>query len=173
VVGLSRVSPENAVVSSVDEKPSIQALERKQGYLKLPSGRALTGQSHDDKKHGTTAFFAAFDMATGRVTGRQHKRRRRIAFLDFMNRVVAAHPGRDLHVTPDNLNTHKPKNDRWSKRHANMRFHFAPTKASGLDQVAIRFSIPETRALNGTSFSARSDLMAHIAAYDVDAKPFG
>jgi hypothetical protein len=31
----------------VDEKPSIQALERAQGYLKLSNGRALTGQSHE------------------------------------------------------------------------------------------------------------------------------
>jgi hypothetical protein len=28
--------PENAIVTCVDEKPSIQALERAQGYLKLP-----------------------------------------------------------------------------------------------------------------------------------------
>ena len=28
--------PENAIVICVDEKPSIQALERAQGYLKLP-----------------------------------------------------------------------------------------------------------------------------------------
>lgn len=35
---------EKAIVLCVDEKPSIQALERAQGYLKLPNGRALTGQ---------------------------------------------------------------------------------------------------------------------------------
>jgi hypothetical protein len=29
---------------AVDEKPSIQALERSQGYLKMPNGRALTGR---------------------------------------------------------------------------------------------------------------------------------
>jgi hypothetical protein len=34
--------PENAIVLAVDEKPSIQALERVQGYLKLPNGRSLT-----------------------------------------------------------------------------------------------------------------------------------
>jgi hypothetical protein len=34
-------------VICVDEKPSIQALERAQGYLKFPNGRALSGQSHD------------------------------------------------------------------------------------------------------------------------------
>src|SRR6188474_626612 len=48
-----------AIVLCVDEKPSIQALERVQGYLKLPNGRALTGHSHDYRRHGTTTLFAA------------------------------------------------------------------------------------------------------------------
>ncbi len=66
IVGLYLDPPENALVLAVDEKPSIQALERKQGYLKLANGRALTGQSHDYKRHGTTTLFAAFDVATGK-----------------------------------------------------------------------------------------------------------
>jgi transposase len=41
VVGLYMAPPENAIVISVDEKPSIQALERAQGYLKLSNGRTL------------------------------------------------------------------------------------------------------------------------------------
>ena len=69
---------------AVDEKPSIQALERAQGY-KLPNGRALTGQSHDYKRHGATALFAALNVGSGEVDGRHDKRRRRVAFLDFMN----------------------------------------------------------------------------------------
>jgi transposase len=176
VVGLYMAPPENAIVISVDEKPSIQALERKQGYLKMPGGRALTGQSHDYKRHGTTTLFAAFNVITGKVIGRQYQRRRRIEFLDFMNRVVAAHPGRELHVVLDNLNTHKPKNDRWLKRHPNVHFHFTPTKASWLNQVEIWFSILAAKALNGTSFDSRKQLMAHIdafiTAYNIDAKPF-
>jgi len=55
--------------SRLMEKPSIQALERAQGYLKLPNGRAMIGQSHDYKRHGTTTLFAALDVATGKVTG--------------------------------------------------------------------------------------------------------
>jgi hypothetical protein len=70
IVGLYMAPPENAVVLSVDEKPSIQALERAQGDLKLPTGRAMIGQSHDDKRHGTTTLFAALEVATGKVTGR-------------------------------------------------------------------------------------------------------
>ena len=68
VVGLYMAPPENAIVLCVDEKPSIQALERAQGYLKLPNGRALTGHSHDYKRNGTSTLFAAFEVGTGRVT---------------------------------------------------------------------------------------------------------
>src|SRR3984957_20660135 len=57
VVGLYIDPPPKAIVLCVDEKPSIQALERAQGYLRLPNGRALTGQSHDYKRHGTTTLF--------------------------------------------------------------------------------------------------------------------
>ena len=48
VVGLYVAPPSKAIVLCVDEKPSIQALERAQGYLKLPNGRALTeiGRAH-------------------------------------------------------------------------------------------------------------------------------
>ena len=42
IVGLYLSPPCNAVVISVDEKPAIQALERAQGYLKLPNGKAIT-----------------------------------------------------------------------------------------------------------------------------------
>jgi hypothetical protein len=66
VVGLYVAPPKKAIVLCVDEKPSIQALERAQGYLKLPYGRSLTGQSHDYKRHGTTTLFAALEVATGR-----------------------------------------------------------------------------------------------------------
>jgi transposase len=64
VVGLYINPP---AVLCVDEKPSIQALERAQGYLKLPNGRAWTGQSHDYKRHGTTTLFAALEVATGKI----------------------------------------------------------------------------------------------------------
>ena len=74
VVGLYVGPPTKAIVLCVDEKPSIQALERAQGYLKLPNGRALTGQSHDYKRHGTTTLFAALEVATGRIIAAHSKR---------------------------------------------------------------------------------------------------
>lgn len=43
IVGLSMAPPEHAVLLAIDKTPSIQALERAQGYLRLPTGRAMTG----------------------------------------------------------------------------------------------------------------------------------
>jgi hypothetical protein len=78
VVGLYLAPPEYAVVLCVDEKPHIQALERAQGYLKLPDGRALAGFSHEYKRHGTTTLFAALEVATGQVVAGHYERRRRV-----------------------------------------------------------------------------------------------
>ena len=50
-------------VLAVDEKPSIQALERTQGWIRLPNGKALTGFNHCYTRHGTTTLFAALDVA--------------------------------------------------------------------------------------------------------------
>jgi transposase len=176
IVGLYLQPPENAVVLSVDEKPHIQALERAQGWLKLPNGKALTGFSHEYKRHGTTTLFAALDVATGLVRGGHYRRRRRVEFLHFMNRTVAAHPGREIHVILDNLNTHKPKHDRWLARHPNVHFHFTPTHASWLNQVEVWFSILSRKALANASFTApcqvRDQIDAFIAAYNQDAQPF-
>src|SRR6266478_1960673 len=176
VVGLYVAPPEKAIVLCVDEKPSIQALERAQGYLKLPNGRALSGHSHDYKRNGTSTLFAALEVATGKVTAAHKKRRRRVEFLDFMNDIVAAWPDTAIHVVLDNLNTHKPSNDRWLKLHPNVQFHFTPTRASWLNQVEIWFSILQAKSLHGASFTSVKQLREHIdafiEAYNVDAKPF-
>jgi len=176
VVGLYLNPPENAIVLSVDEKPHIQALERAQGWLRLPNGKALSGFSHDYKRHGTTTLFAALEVTTGLVKAGHYRRRRRVEFLDFMNGIVAAYPERNIHVILDNLNTHKPKHDRWRQRHKNVRFHYTPTHASWLNQVEIWFSILSQQSLTAASFTSPEQLRRHIdsfvAAYNQTAHPF-
>ncbi len=93
----------------VDEKPGIQALERAQGWLRLPSGKALTGYNHEYKRHGTTTLFAALEVASRMVKAGHYSRRRE--FLAFMNEVVSSYPKQEIHVVLDNLNSHKPKVD--------------------------------------------------------------
>ena len=176
IVGLYLAPPDGALVLAVDEKPHIQALERAQGYLKLPNGRALGGQAHQYTRHGTSTLFAAFDVACGTVVARHYQRRRRIEFLDFMNRVVADHAGREIHVILDNLNTHKPKRDAWLARHKNVHFHFTPTHASWLNQVECWFSILAGQSLRSASFTGVAQLRKHIDAfierYNQNARPF-
>jgi transposase len=176
IVGLYMRPPDNAVVLSVDEKPSIQALERAQGYLKLPNGRAMIGQSHDYKRNGTTTLFAALNVGTGQVMGRHYGRRRRLEFLDFMNRVVKQYQDKEIHVILDNLSTHKPKRDMWLARHPNVHFHYTPTHSSWLNQIEIWFSILSRKSLKGGSFGSVGELIAHIRnfidSYNEEARPF-
>lgn len=114
-------------------------------------------------------------MLSGQVTASHYKRRRRIEFLDFMNRTVAAYPGKQIHVILDNLSTHKPKRERWLARHPNVRFHFTPTYSSWLNQIEIWFSILQASSLAGASFTDIQQLRDHIdhfvASYNTRAVP--
>src|SRR5262249_789950 len=69
-----------------------------------------------------------------------------------------------------------PKNDRWLKHHANVHFHFTPTRASWLNQIEIWFSILADQSLAGVSFNSVVQLRSHIDAfiedYNEHAKPF-
>jgi transposase len=177
ITGLYLDPPENAVVICVDEKPHIQALERAQGYLRLPNGRAITGFSHEYKRHGTTTLFAALQVTTGLVSAGHYQRRRRREFLDFMNEILRDYgPQAEVHVILDNLNTHKPKKDRWLARHRNVRFHYTPTHASWPNQIEIWFSILTRQALKGRSFRSPRELReaidAFVQTHNAKAAPF-
>jgi transposase len=176
IVGLYLDPPENAVVISVDEKPAIQALERAQGWLRLPDGKAIRGFNHEYKRHGTTTLFAALEVATGMVEVGHYPRRRRREFLDFMNNLIAHYPETKLHVILDNLNIHKPKHDRWLAKHPNVNFHYTPTHASWINQVECWFSIlwrQVLKGLNATSVrEVRKAIDTFINAYSQKAQPF-
>ena len=176
IIGLYLNPPENAVVISVDEKPAIQALERALGWFRLPDGRALKGFNHEYKRHGTTTLFAALEVAKGLVKVGHYPRRRRREFLDFMNSIMAQYPDTELHVVLDNLNTHKPKHDKWLARHHNVHFHYTPTHASWLNQVECWFSILWRQALRGLNATSPRDVRraidAFVQAYSENAHPF-
>jgi transposase len=177
IVGLYLAPPEEAVVLCVDEKPSIQALERRQGWLRLPNGKAITGRDHEYKRHGTTNLFAGLEVATGHVQAGHANRKRRREFLQFMNELIGEYsPDTEIHVILDNYCTHKPKQDRWLKRHRNVHFHFTPTHASWLNQVETWFSILWRQSLRGASFQSprqvRQAIDNFITAYNEQAEPF-
>lgn len=176
VIGLYLNPPENALVLSVDEKPSIQALERARGYVQTSSGKIVQGMKSTYKRHGTVNLFAALEVATGVIRSKTTQTKKRADFQAFMDEVVADHPAdRQIHVILDNLNTHK-KNDAWLAAHPNVTFHFTPTSASWLNQVEIWFGIFQRKTLNNASFRSIEQLTeaidAFIAAYNKSAAPF-
>jgi transposase len=82
-VGLN--PPEHAIVFCVDEKTSIQALDRTQPGLPLKKGRCNT-MTHDYKRNGTTTPFAALDVATGEIKGECHQKHTHKEFLSFLKK---------------------------------------------------------------------------------------
>lgn len=176
IVGLYLNPPVNALVLSVDEKPSMQALERKTGYVETSSGKIVRGLKSTYKRHGTLNLFAALEVATGAIHTQTTKQKRRVEFLEFMNHVAADVPeNTEVHVILDNYCIHK-KNDPWLTTHPNVHFHFTPTSASWLNLVEVWFGILTRKALRGASFrnveELRHAIEAFVAAYTPTAKPF-
>src|SRR5258707_3027532 len=66
IVGLYLNPPENALVLCVDEKPSIQALDRTQPLLPL-SAQKPRRWTNEYVRHGTQTLLAALEIASGKV----------------------------------------------------------------------------------------------------------
>lgn len=176
IVGLYLNPPVNAVVLCVDEKPSIQALERKTGFIMTDNGRIVRAYKSTYKRHGTLNLFAALEVSTGKIAGKVTETKKREDFRKFMNEVVAEYSAeREIHVILDNYCTHK-RNEEWLVAHDNVHFHFTPTSASWLNQVEIWFGIFSRKALRGASFASPAELRQRIEdfieRYNPDSKPF-
>lgn len=131
VVGLYMNPPDHAVVMCVDEKTSIQALDRTQPSLPMRPGQ-LERRTHDYKRNGVTDLFAALNLATGQVVHQTRPQHRAIEFRRFLDTIDAAVPGGlNVHVVLDNSSTHKtPAIHTWLLRHPRFQFHFTPTSSS-------------------------------------------
>ena len=165
VVGLYLNPPEHAVVLSVDEKTSIQALERTQPPLPLRSGRAVR-HTHDYKRHGVIDLFAALEVATGTVTHHMSNTHAARDFLGFMKKVVRKYPGRELHVILDNSSTHGTADVRaWLASNSQVHFHYTPTSASWLNQIEGFFGILAKQSLSVTDYPSKRALREHLDQY--------
>ncbi len=176
IIGLYLSPPRNALVICVDEKPSIQAMERKTGYVYTSSGKVVRGLKSTYQRHGTINLFAALNVATGTIQSKTTATKKRPDFQAFLNDVLSDVPAeQEIHVILDNYSTHK-RNDAWLAQHPHVYFHFTPTSASWLNQVEIWFGILSRKTLVGASFSSTEHLTyaieAFIAAYNPNAHPF-
>ena len=177
VVGLYLNPPVNALVLSVDEKPSIQAIERTSGYVETDSGKVVRGLKSTYKRHGTLNLFAALEVGTGQVKTKFTEFKKREDFRSFLDGVLADKPpDKDIHVVLDNYSPHKGNEDWLAKFEGRVQFHFTPTSASWLNQIEIVFSLLQRKTLNGGSFKTKEQLREAIEAFfrkhNEHAKPF-
>ncbi|ARU56486.1 IS630 family transposase [Oleiphilus messinensis] len=177
VVGLYLSPPENAVIFSVDEKSSIQALDRTQPGLPMKKGRAGT-MTHDYKRHGTSTLFAALNVETGEVIGECKSRHRHQEFLSFLKTVEKNAPKNlDLHLIVDNYSTHKHESvKRWLSRNERVKLHFIPTSSSWLNLVERFFGLLTEKQLKRGIFTSVRELETCIHSYienhNASPKPF-
>jgi len=177
VVGLYLNPPEQAIVLCMDEKSSVQALDRTQPSLPMVKGRAAT-MTHDYKRHGTTTLFAALDVLTGKVIGSCLPKHRHTEFLKFLKVIDSEVPdGLDVHLILDNYSTHKHATiHAWLAKHPRFNLRFTPTSSSWLNLVERWFRELTEKALRRGVFHSVPDLIAAIETY-LDAhnnnpKPF-
>ena len=175
---LYRQAPKGSVVLSIDEKTSIQAIERKHADRAPRPGR-IRRREFEYIRHGTQALTAALDVHSGRVLGRCTDRRTQDDLVGFMEDVARAYPSGTVHVIWDNLNTHRAQAvwDEFNARHAErFVFHFTPLHASWVNQIELLFGIYSRRVLRHASHTSTAQLRqrtdAFIAQRNASPKPF-
>lgn len=174
----------------VDEKTGLQALERKHPGWILEPGKPAR-REHEYKRHGTTCLTAAFDVATGEVSGILTATRPATQFAAFVKRLCDENrEAFRIHIVLDQLNTHwhhevckmvaeasgttydpaqhtkGPSRRLWlCDENKRVVFHFTPKHASWLNQVEIWFSTLSRKALARGSFSSVDDLETKVLAF--------
>ena len=177
VVGLYMDPPDKAIVLCVDEKSQIQALDRTQPGLPMKRGRCAT-MTHDYKRNGTAALFAALNILDGKVIGECHSRHRPQEFLKFLRRLDREFPKKtELHLILDNYGTHShPKVKAWLGKHSRFKLHFTPTSASWLNLVERWFRDLTDKRIRRGVFRSVPELidviMEYIAINNEKPKPF-
>jgi transposase len=177
IVGLYLDPPDRALVLCVDEKSQIQALDRTQPLLPMRPGQPER-RTHDYIRHGTTALFAALDVATGKIIGQCHRRHRAREFRRFLDAIEAAVPAElDIHLVLDNYATHKtPLIRRWLAKRPRFHLHFTPIGSSWINLVERWFGLLTQKQLRrGAHCSTRAleaAILEYIALSNINPKPF-
>jgi len=150
----------------MEEKTSVQALDRTQASLPMKRGRAPATTS-DDKRQDTTTLLATLGALDGTVIGSRVDRHRHEEFLKFLGTVDKEVPkGLAVHMILDNYATHKhPDVKSWLVKHPRFHLHFTPTSSSWLNLVERWFRELTDKAIRRGVFHSVPDLIAAIEKY--------
>jgi hypothetical protein len=92
---------------SIDEKTSIQALERKESTAPLSKG-GYKRREFEYKRHGTTCLIAALDIGTNKIShALLNPTRTEVDFAKFIDATIKKYPkNEEIIFMTDHLNTH-------------------------------------------------------------------
>jgi transposase len=177
IIGLYLNPPQHAVVFCVDEKTAIQALDRTLPVLPLSPGRAER-HGFEYVRHGTLSLYAALNVHTGHVLGDTVPRHTAVAFVTFLDQVVASQRrGQTIAIIADNLSAHKaPVVQAWLAAHPRVTLHYTPTYSSWLNQVELWFAKLERDCIARGIFTSPADLrkklLQYIKLHNTTCQPF-
>jgi transposase len=169
-------TPADEHIICLDEKPNMQALERRYRDLPMAPGQPVR-REWEYIRHGTLTLMGAFDVRRGQLFGFCAERRGGDVFVELLEMVDALYPTGRGHIICDNLSDHDTEEVReWFEAHPRWTRHFTPTHASWLNQIEGAFGLLQRRVLARGSFTSRQDLATKVLDYmawhtDIDA-PF-
>ncbi len=158
-------TPTNEHIICLDEKPGMQALERRYPDVPMEPGSAVK-REYEYIRHGTIVLMGAFDARVGKAFGFLAERTGGEPFVELLDAVATCYPRGKGHLICDNHSAHKTEDVLdWLDANPRWTLHFTPKHASWLNQVEHFFSILQRRVIARGSFTSKEDLAEKVTRY--------
>jgi transposase len=168
-------------VISADEKSQLQALSRRR-HPGLPPGPGRTRRvEFEYRRHGTLAYFGAYDVHRAQLIGRVAPKTGISPFAELVAQVMRAEPyasARRVFWIVDNGSSHAGAASVARMRQAwpTAQLVHLPIHASWLNQIEVVFSVIQRKVIKPADFADLDALAARLAAfeprYNATATPF-
>lgn len=167
-------------VISADEKSQLQALSRCHPELAAGPGRVRRVE-FEYKRHGTLAYFAAYDVHRAQLIGRVAPKTGIVPFTELVEQVMTSEPyasAKRVFWIVDNGSSHNGQAsiDRMRAAWPTATLVHLPVHASWLNQIEIVFSVLQRKVIKPVDFADLDALAARLTAfeprYNAAARPF-
>lgn len=161
---------EDEYVLSADEKSQLQALSRR--HPEQPPGPGRTRRvEFEYRRHGTLAYFGAYDVHRARLIGRVEPKTGIAPFERLVAQVMTTEPyasARSVSWIVDNGSSHagQASIERMRAAWPTARLVHLPIHASWLNQVEIVFSIIQRKVIKPADFADLDALAARLIAFE-------
>lgn len=173
------LGPDEYVISA-DEKSQLQALSRRHPSQGPAPGR-VTRVEFEYRRHGTLAYFGAYDVHRAQLIGTIAPTTGIVWFSELVTKVMTTEPyasARRVFWIVDNGSSHAGKTsvERMAQAWPTATLVHLPVHASWLNQIEIVFSIIQHKTIKPGDFANLDALAKRLvsfeARYNTTARPF-